>query len=106
IGIGGSDYSNLLCKLDNHLAGIDAYTGTGNAHSIAANRLSYFFDLRGPSLAVDTACSSGLLALHLASQAIRNGECDMALAGAVNLILSPEVTVAFSKANMLSPEGR
>jgi acyl transferase domain-containing protein/acyl-CoA synthetase (AMP-forming)/AMP-acid ligase II/NAD(P)-dependent dehydrogenase (short-subunit alcohol dehydrogenase family)/acyl carrier protein len=106
IGIGGTDYMSLQCQRDNHLTGIEAYTGTGNAHSIAANRLSYFFDLRGPSLAVDTACSSGLLALHLASQAIRNGECDMALAGAVNLILSPEVTVAFSKANMLSPEGR
>jgi phthiocerol/phenolphthiocerol synthesis type-I polyketide synthase C len=106
IGIGGTDYSNRQCQLDNHLAGIAAYSGTGNAHSIAANRLSYAFDLRGPSLAVDTACSSGLLALHLACQAIRGGECDMALAGAVNLIFSPEVTVAFSKANMLSPDGR
>jgi acyl-CoA synthetase (AMP-forming)/AMP-acid ligase II/acyl carrier protein len=100
IGIGGTDYLTLQCQQDNHLSRIEAYTGTGNAHSIAANRLSYFFDLRGPSLAVDTACSSGLLALHLACQAIRNGECDMALAGAVNLILSPEVTIAFSKANM------
>jgi myxalamid-type polyketide synthase MxaB len=106
VGIGGYDYSNLLCKSDNHLVAIEAYTGTGNAHSIAANRISYAFDLRGPSMAVDTACSSGLLALHLACQAIRSGECDMALAGAVNLVLSPEVTVAFSKANMLSPEGR
>lgn len=106
IGIGGTDYLTLQCQQQNHLSSIEAYTGTGNAHSIAANRLSYFFDLRGPSLAVDTACSSGLLALHLACQAIRNGECDMALAGAVNLILSPEVTIAFSKANMLSPEGR
>jgi phthiocerol/phenolphthiocerol synthesis type-I polyketide synthase C len=106
IGIGGYDYSTIQCQYDHHLSGIDAYTGTGNTHSIAANRLSYLFDLRGPSLACDTACSSGLLALHLASQAIRNHECDQALAGAVNLILSPEVTIAFSKANMLSPDGR
>lgn len=106
IGIGGYDYSTLQLQYEDHLEGIDAYTGTGNTHSISANRLSYLFDLRGPSLAVDTACSSGLLALHLACQAIRNGECDMALAGGVNLILSPEVTIAFSKANMLSADGR
>ncbi len=106
IGIGGYDYSTLQSQYPNYRAGIDAYTGTGNTHSIAANRLSYAFDLHGPSLACDTACSSGLLALHLACQSLRNRECDMALAGAVNLILSPEVTIAFSKANMLSPDGR
>ena len=106
IGIGGYDYSTLQSQYPNYRQGIDAYTGTGNTHSIAANRLSYLFDLHGPSLACDTACSSGLLALHLACQALRNRECDMALAGAVNLILTPEVTISFSKANMLSPNGR
>jgi len=106
IGIGGYDYPTLQGHYHDYLDRIDAYTGTGNTHSIAANRLSYLFDLHGPSLATDTACSSGLLALHLACQSLRNHECDMALAGAVNLILSPEVTIAFSKANMLSPDGR
>ncbi|MGB7874916.1 MAG: condensation domain-containing protein, partial [Anaerolineales bacterium] len=77
----------------------------GNAHSIAANRLSYVFDLRGPSMAVDTACSSSLVATHLACQSLRNGESDLALAGGVNLILSPELTITFSQARMLSPDG-
>ena len=84
---------------------IDAYTGTGTAMSIAANRVSYLFDLRGPSMAVDTACSSSLVALHLACESLRNGESHMALAGGVNAILRPEMTVAMSKASMLSPDG-
>jgi acyl transferase domain-containing protein/acyl-CoA synthetase (AMP-forming)/AMP-acid ligase II/NADPH:quinone reductase-like Zn-dependent oxidoreductase/acyl carrier protein/short-subunit dehydrogenase len=106
VGIGGTDYSTLQLGFDNYLLGIDAYTGTGNAHSIAANRLSYLFDLHGPSLAVDTACSSSLVAMHLACQALRHGDCEMALVAGVNVILSPEVTLAFSKARMLSPDGR
>ncbi len=85
---------------------IDTYTSTGGAHSIAANRLSYFFDLRGPSVAVDTACSSSLVAVHLACRSLQSRECDMALAGGVNLILSPEASVAFSKLQMLAPDGR
>ncbi|HAV77681.1 MAG TPA: hypothetical protein DCX53_10050, partial [Anaerolineae bacterium] len=75
------------------------------AHSIAANRLSYVFDLRGPSMAVDTACSSSLVSIHLAVQSLRNGESDVALAGGVNLILTPELTITFSQARMLSPDG-
>ena len=67
--------------------------------------MSYIFDLRGPSVAVDTACSSGLVAIHLAMQSLRNRECDAALAGGVNLILTPEITIAFSKARMLSADG-
>jgi myxalamid-type polyketide synthase MxaB len=106
IGIGGTDYSHLSRGHSDHLRHIDAYCGTGNALSIASNRISYVFDLRGPSLSVDTACSSSLVALHYAVQSLRNRECDYALVGGVNLILSPEVTLAFSKARMLAPDGR
>ncbi|MEW6405184.1 MAG: beta-ketoacyl synthase N-terminal-like domain-containing protein, partial [Chloroflexota bacterium] len=103
VGISSYDYSRL--QFDDPER-IDAYAGTGNAHSIAANRLSYVFDLRGPSMAVDTACSSSLVATHLACQSLRNGESDLALAGGVNLILTPELTITFSQARMLSPDGR
>ncbi|MCB0117754.1 MAG: AMP-binding protein, partial [Anaerolineales bacterium] len=102
VGISSYDYSRL--QFNDHEM-IDAYAGTGNAHSIAANRLSYVFDLRGPSMAVDTACSSSLVATHLACQSLRNGESDLALAGGVNLILTPELTITFSQARMLSPDG-
>jgi len=103
IGISSSDYSRLQFS---DPVFIDAYAGTGNAHSIAANRLSYVFDFRGPSLAIDTACSSSLVAVHLACQSLRNGECSLALAGGVNVILSPELTIAFSQAHMMSADGR
>ena len=106
VGIGGTDYSKLPTQFVDYLEHIDAHVGTGNALSIAANRVSYILDLRGPSLAVDTACSSAFVGLHMAVQALRNHECDAALASGVNLILSPEVTIAFSKARMLSPTGR
>ena len=105
VGIGGTDYSKIPMRYDDFLERIDAHVGTGNALSIAANRLSYILDFRGPSFAVDTACSSGMVALHSAVQSLRNHEADAALAGAVNLILSPDVTVAFSKARMLSSDG-
>jgi acyl transferase domain-containing protein/acyl-CoA synthetase (AMP-forming)/AMP-acid ligase II/pimeloyl-ACP methyl ester carboxylesterase len=103
VGISSNDYSQLQWHYGTD---IDAYAGTGNAHSIAANRLSYLFDLRGPSLSVDTACSSSLVAVHLACQSLHSGECNLALAGGVNLILSPELIVAFTKAGMMSPQGR
>lgn len=106
VGIGGTDYMQLYRSFDNYLQHIDAYCGTGNALSIAANRLSYIFDFHGPSLSIDTACSSALVALHYAVQSLRSRDCDMALMGGVNVILSPETTVAFSKARMLSPDGR
>ena len=106
VGIGGTDYMQMYRGLDDYLTHVDAYCGTGNALSIAANRVSYVFDLHGPSLAVDTACSSALVALHYAVTSLRNRDCDMALAAGVNVILSPETTVAFSKARMLSPDGR
>ena len=106
VGIGGSDYSQMYRGYEDYLQYIDAYCGTGNALSIAANRISYLFDFRGPSLSIDTACSSALVALHYAVQSLRQRDCDMALAGGVNVILSPETTIAFSKARMLSPDGR
>ena len=86
--------------------GIDAHTNTGGTMSVAANRLSYVLDLHGPSLSVDTACSSSLVAVHLACQSLRSGECSLALAGGVNMLLSPQTTQGFVRASMLSPEGR
>ncbi len=86
-------------------AQISAHGASGNAHSMAANRLSYLLNLQGPSMVVDTACSSSLVTVHLACQSLRNGECSMALAGGVNLILSPLSTIALSKWGMLSPDG-
>ncbi|HEV2132439.1 MAG TPA: polyketide synthase, partial [Longimicrobiaceae bacterium] len=98
-----SDYASLQMRA---LEDVGTYTSTGTAHSIVANRLSYWLDLRGPSLAVDTACSSSLVAAHLAVQSLRAGECDLALAGGVNLLLSPEVTVALSRMRMMAADGR
>lgn len=106
VGIGGTDYTHIPRRLPNYLEALDAYCGTGNALSIASNRLSYIYDLHGPSLSIDTACSSALVALHYAVNSLRNRDCDMALAAGVNAILSPETTIAFSKARMLSPDGR
>ena len=103
VGISTNEYSRFQGS-DPKL--IDAYLGTGNALSIAANRLSYFFNFRGPSIAVDTACSSSLLAIHLACRSLSSGEADLALAGGANLILSPEITINFSKAGFMAPDGR
>lgn len=83
-----------------------AYVATGNAPSIAAGRLSYVLGLHGPSLAVDTACSSSLTALHIACQSLRQGECEQALVGAVNVLLSPRSFVSLSRLKALSPDGR
>jgi acyl transferase domain-containing protein/acyl carrier protein len=86
---------------------IDGYTGTGSALSLTANRLSYFFDIRGPSIAVDTACSSSLVAIHLACQSLEGLEASpIALVGGVNLLLSPAPTIYFSHAGAMAPDGR
>lgn len=103
LGIANSDASRL--HLDDPHA-IDVHTNTGSAFSIAANRLSYFYDFRGPSLSLDTACSSSLVAVHLACQSLRSGEASLALAGGVNLILSPEITIGFSRLAAMAPDGR
>jgi acyl transferase domain-containing protein/acyl-CoA synthetase (AMP-forming)/AMP-acid ligase II/thioesterase domain-containing protein/acyl carrier protein len=103
IGISTNDYSRLE---NGNSEPTDAYAATGNAFSIAANRLSYAFDLRGPSIAIDTACSSSLVAVHLACRSLRSGESTLALAGGVNLLLSPTVAMNFTKARMMAADGR
>ena len=97
-----SEYGYLASR---DISKIDAWTGTGGALSIIANRLSYFLDLRGPSLTVDTACSSSLVAVHLACQSLRTGQSELAIAAGVNLILSPVVTRSFDAAEAMSPTG-
>ncbi len=88
------------------LSQVNAYSGTGGALSIIANRVSYFFDLRGPSVTVDTACSSSLVAVYLACQSLRAGDSSLALVAGVNLLLSPVVTRSFDQAEAMSPTGR
>ncbi|NEO43855.1 MAG: SDR family NAD(P)-dependent oxidoreductase [Moorea sp. SIO4A3] len=102
IGISSGDYAHL----SSNLANTEAYYGTGNALSIAANRLSYVLDWHGPSWAVDTACSSSLVAVHQASQSLWNRECNLALAGGVNLMLTPQLTRTFSLTQMMAADGR
>jgi len=99
VGISSWDYANLLTEAPPR-------GGTGLALSIAANRLSYCFDFQGPSVALDTACSSSLVTVELACQSLRGGLSDLALAGGVNVILSPWTTVAFSQAGMMASDGR
>ncbi|MBF0450305.1 MAG: type I polyketide synthase [Candidatus Magnetomorum sp.] len=84
----------------------DSHTATGNGLSVVAGRLSYFFGLQGPAITLDTACSSSLVTLHLACQSLRMRESDLAVAGGVNVILSPDDSIAISHAQMLSPDGR
>ncbi|MBD0679830.1 type I polyketide synthase [Pseudomonas sp. PSB11] len=103
LGIASTDYAY---RLSHDLSLVDASTATGNTFSIAANRLSYFYDLHGPSMAVDTACSSSLVAFHQACQAIQSGDIDQALAGGISLHLHPFGFLIFSKASMLSRKGR
>lgn len=104
VGICNSDHFQRVLNRGVDL--IDAYIASGNAHSVAAGRIAYCLGLQGPALAVDTACSSSLVALHLAVRSVRSGESKTALAAGVNLMCSPEITVALSKAHMLAPDGR
>ncbi len=102
-GVYQNDYFELQAGDPNQ---IDEYYGTGILLSVVANRLSYFLGLQGPSLVVDTACSSSLTAVHLACQALREGDCSLALAGGVSLMLSPGPMIYFSQLRTLAPDGR
>lgn len=103
IGISGSDYGLLLSS---DLRMTDAYVGTGSSLSIAANRISFAFDFHGPSLAVDTACSSALVATHLACRSLRSGESGLALVGGVNMVLSPTYSVNLTKVGFSAADGK
>ena len=103
VGISSTDYG---IRATDDIASVTSHTMTGNTLSIAANRISYVFDLHGPSLAVDTACSSSLVALHSACTSLRNGESPLALVGGVSLLLHPFGFVGFTKASMLSHDGQ
>ncbi|WP_297772908.1 polyketide synthase Pks13 [Mycobacterium sp.] len=104
VGFSNNDYQ-FLAVSDPTVA--HPYAITGTASSIIANRVSYFYDFRGPSVALDTACSSSLVATHQAVQALRNGECDVAVAGGVNALLTPLVTLGFDEIGaVLAPDGK
>jgi acyl transferase domain-containing protein/acyl carrier protein len=104
VGIGNFDFS--LLRSNSEMDQLTAYDGTGSALGIAANRLSYLLNLRGPSLTTETACSSSLVATHLACRSLQTGESNLAIVGAVSLLMSPAQTVTYSQARMMSPDGR
>jgi acyl transferase domain-containing protein/NAD(P)-dependent dehydrogenase (short-subunit alcohol dehydrogenase family)/acyl carrier protein len=106
VGLSTTDYARVLTV---NLAGngwIDGHASLGNSVAVAAGRLSYTLGLQGPALVVDTACSSSLVATHLAARSLRTGETRLALVGGVNLMLSPELNIGFSKARMMAADGR
>lgn len=105
VGATVNDYAQRLLQAGGH-SHIDVYFTTGSAFNAMAGRISYTLGLHGPSMVIDTACSSSLTAVHVACQNLRNRQCDIALAGGVNLILSPEATIALCRSRMLSPQGR
>lgn len=102
-GVMGCDYYDMQMRDIMHLS---QYHSTGTARSILSNRVSYFYDWKGPSMTIDTACSSSLVAVHLAVQSLRNQDCDTAVVFGVNLILGPEMFIHTSNLHMLSPNGR
>ncbi|QQK39474.1 Hybrid NRPS/PKS enzyme, putative [Penicillium digitatum] len=103
VGLMTNDYADMLGR---DVQNFPTYFASGTARSILSNRISYFFDWRGPSMTIDTACSSSLIALHQAVQSLRSGETDVAVAAGTNLLLGPEQYIAESKLKMLSPTGR
>jgi acyl transferase domain-containing protein len=105
VGMSSDDYAQAH-RHSGQLERIDAYSIMGTTFSTAVGRLSYTLGLQGPCMALDTACSSSLVALHLACQSLRAGESNLALAGGVNLILSPQLHICFSKLQAISPEGK
>ncbi|WP_263360184.1 beta-ketoacyl synthase N-terminal-like domain-containing protein [Acidicapsa ligni] len=102
IGMGGSDYARQSMR---DARDMHAYSAVGSAMSIASGRISYFLNLRGPSMIVDTACSSSLVAVHLASESLRRGEINLAIVGGANLMLSPDFNVSFARTRMLAKDG-
>ncbi len=98
---GGTDYFKDLKR-----ESMNAYAFLGNSNSILASRIAYFLDLQGPSVTIDTACSSSLVAIHLACESIKTGSCDIAIAGGVNIMTSPEAYIFLTNMGMLSPEGK
>ena len=105
VGISHNDYQGIQ-HTSTDRSGISAHTPTGSAHSIAANRISYCFNLHGPSLAMDTACSSALTAVHVACEHLLSGRCKTAMAGGVTVMINPDGFIGFSQAGMLSPDGK
>lgn len=103
LALSNSDYGR---RIFGQMDQINAYSSTGNLFSVAAGRISYLLGLHGPSMVVDTACSGSLVAIHLACQSLRRAECSLALAGGVNLILSPEIHINFSKSRMMAADGK
>ncbi len=104
VGICNSDHFHRV--MGRGVDSIDAYLASGNAHSVAAGRISYCLGLQGPALSIDTACSSSLVAMHVACRSLRSGEIRMALVGGVNVMCAPETTIALSRSHMLAPDGR
>ena len=103
VGIASNDYANVA---QSDPKNVDVHTNSGSTLSIASNRISYLFDLKGPAVSVDTACSSALVAINLACESIWGGQATMAIAGGVNALLTPDASIGFSKASMLSPSGQ
>jgi acyl transferase domain-containing protein/tryptophanase/SAM-dependent methyltransferase len=103
VGVATNDYIDVMKRLN---VALDAYSASGNSHSVLANRVSFLLNLHGPSAPIDTACSSSLIALHRAIESIHSGSCDMAIVGGVQVMLSPAAYISFSMAGMLSGDGK
>lgn len=103
--VGGFTLDSMLMRFQD-LDQVDSHTATSSSMTLLSNRISYAFDLKGPSMTIDTACSSSLVATHLAAQAVASGECELALAGGVNLMLLPNFQVVMCKGRFLAADGR